>query len=48
MIPDLDIHRSANVLVREDGKDVALEAAERANTMLKKGDREGMRRGAKS
>ncbi len=41
MIRDLDIYRSANVLIREHGEDAALEAAMRANAMLKKGDLEG-------
>ncbi len=27
MIPDLDIYRSANVLIREHGEDAAVEAA---------------------
>ncbi len=27
MIPDLDIYRSANVLIREHGEDAALETA---------------------
>ncbi len=30
MIPDLDIYRSANVLIREHGEDAALEAAKRS------------------
>ena len=38
MISDLDIYRSANVLIREHGKDAALEAAQRADAMLEKGD----------
>ncbi len=37
MIPDLDIYRSANVLIREHGKDAAIEAAMRADAMLEKG-----------
>ncbi len=41
MIPDLDIYRSANVLIRERGEDAALEAAQRADAMLAKGDLEG-------
>ena len=42
MIPDLDIYRSANVLIRERGEDAALEAAQRADAMLEKGDLEGL------
>ncbi len=41
VIPDLDIYRSANVLIREHGEDAALEAARRADAMLKRGDMEG-------
>ena len=36
MIPDLDIFRSAAVLIREYGNDDALEAAQRADAMLEK------------
>ena len=35
---DLDIYRSANVLIREHGEDAALGAAMRADAMLEKGD----------
>jgi hypothetical protein len=38
---DLDIYRSAQVLIREHGEDAALEAAMRADAMLDKGDLEG-------
>ena len=41
MIPDLDIFRSANVLVREHGQDAPIEAAMRADAMLDKGDLDG-------
>ncbi len=41
MTPDLDIYRSANVLIREHGEDAALEAAKRADAMLEKGNLEG-------
>ncbi len=41
MIPDLDIYRSAAVLIREHGEDAALEAAQRADAMLERGDMEG-------
>ncbi len=43
MIPDLDIYRSANVLIREHGEDAALEAAQRADAMLEKGSLDGQR-----
>ncbi len=32
MTSDLDIYRTANVLIREHGEDAALEAAQRAGT----------------
>ncbi len=38
MIRDLDIYRSANVLIREHGEDAAIEAAKHADAMLAKGD----------
>ena len=38
---DLDIYRTASVLIREHGEDAALEAAQRADAMLEKGDVEG-------
>jgi len=41
MIRDLDIYRSANVIIREHGEDAALEAAKHADAMLEKGDLEG-------
>ncbi len=41
MILDLDIFRSANVLIREHGEDAPLEAAQRADAMLERGDMEG-------
>ncbi len=41
MTSDLDIYRSANVLIRERGEGAALEAAMRANAMLEKADLEG-------
>ncbi len=41
MTSDLDIYRSANVLIREHGEDAALEAAMQADAMLAKGDLEG-------
>ncbi len=41
MIPDLDIYRSAQVLVRQHGQDAPVHAAMRADAMLDKGDLEG-------
>jgi hypothetical protein len=42
MISALDIYRSANVLIREHGEDAALEAAQRADDMLARGDMDGL------
>ncbi len=41
MIPDLDIYRSAQVLVKQHGEDAPIEAAMRADAMLDKGDLDG-------
>ena len=41
MTSDLDIYRTANVLIREHGQEAALEAAQRADTMLEKGSMAG-------
>ncbi len=41
MIPDLDIFRSANVLVKRYGPDTPIQAAMRADAMLDKGDLDG-------
>ncbi len=41
MIPDLDIYRSAQVLVRHYGQDAPIHAAMRADAMLDKGDLDG-------
>ncbi len=41
MTSGLDIYRSAQVLIREHGDDAGLEAAQRANAMLERGDMEG-------
>ncbi len=41
MIPDLDIYRSANVLVKHHGRDAPIKAAMRADAMLDKGDLDG-------
>ncbi len=41
MIPDIDIYRVANLLVKCHGQDAPIEAAMRADTMLDKGDLDG-------
>ena len=41
MLPDLDIYRSANVLVKRHGESAPIEAAKRADAMLEKGDLDG-------
>ncbi len=41
MIPDLDIYRSAHVLVKQHGEDAPLDAAQRADAMLEAGDMAG-------
>jgi hypothetical protein len=41
MIPDRDIWRAANLLVRKHGADAELVAARRADEMLERGDRNG-------
>ncbi len=41
MTPDLDIYRSANLLVKQHGEDAPIEAAMRADAMLEKGDLDG-------
>ncbi len=38
MIPDLDIYRAANVIIRQYGQDAPIHAAMRADAMLEKGD----------
>ncbi len=43
MTSDLDIFRTASVLIREHGKDATLEAAQRADAMLEKGSLDGQR-----
>ncbi len=43
MTSDLDIYRTANVLVKHYGDDAALEAAQRADAMLEKGSVDGQR-----
>jgi hypothetical protein len=41
MVPDLDIWRAANLLIRKHGANAELEAAKRADLMLERGDDEG-------
>ena len=41
MIPNLDIYRSAQVLVKRHGQDAPIHAAMRADAMLEKGDLDG-------
>ena len=41
MIPDLDVYRSANILVKRHGKNAPIHAAMRADAMLDKGDLDG-------
>ncbi len=41
MTPDLDIYRSANLLVKQYGEDAPIHAAMRADATLKAGDPDG-------
>ncbi len=41
MTPDLDIFRSAQVLVKQHGQDAPIHAAMRADAMLEAGDLDG-------
>ncbi len=41
MTSDIDIYRSANVLMKQHGEDAPIEAAMRADAMLEKGDLDG-------
>ncbi len=41
MIPDLNLFRSANVLVKHHDEDAPIEAAMRADAMLEAGDLDG-------
>ncbi len=41
MTLDIDIWRSANVLVKQHGEDAPIQAAMRADAMLAKGDMDG-------
>jgi hypothetical protein len=42
MIPDIDIHRSAWLMIRRHGDDAAMQAAMRADQLLDAGDLDGM------
>ncbi len=42
MIPDLDLYRAANFLVKQHGEDAPIHAAMRADAMLEKGDLDGL------
>ena len=41
MIPDLDIYRTAKILIREHGEEALVHAAIRADELLEKGDLDG-------
>ncbi len=41
MVSEIDIYRSAKLLIDQHGEDAGLEAAMRADAMLEKGDMEG-------
>ncbi len=41
MILDLDIYRTANLLVKRHGQDAPIHATTRADAMLEKGDLDG-------
>ncbi len=41
MIPDLDIYRSAQVLIKRHGQDAPIHAAMRADELLEAGDLDG-------
>ena len=41
MIPDRDIWRAANLLIREHGAEAEVVSARRADEMLERGDRDG-------
>ena len=42
MIPDLDIYRSAQALIKPHGQDAPVHAAMRADAMLEAGDLDGV------
>ena len=41
MMPDRDIWRAANLLIREHGAEAEVVSARRADEMLERGDRDG-------
>ena len=41
MIPDLDLYRAANVIIKQHGEDARIEAAMRADATLEAGDLDG-------
>ncbi len=41
MVPEIDIWRAANLLIRKHGANAELEAAKRADVMLDRGDDDG-------
>ncbi len=43
MVSEIDIYRSAKMLIDQHGEDAGLEAAMRADAMLEKGDLDGKR-----
>ena len=43
MIPELDIYRTANLLVKQHGAEATIHAAMRADAMLDRGDIDGER-----
>ncbi len=43
MIPDLDIYRTANLLVKHHGQDAPIHAAMRTDAALEGGDLDGLR-----
>ncbi len=42
MIPDMDVFRSANLLIKQHGQDALIHAAMRADAMLEAGDLDGV------
>ncbi len=42
MIPDLEVYRAANQLMKRYGEDAEFEAAMRADAMIERGDPEGL------
>ena len=41
MTPDIDIWRAANLLMKQHGENAEIVAAQRADLMLERGDRDG-------